>query len=71
MELGPVYGYFVNPSKTWHVVKEDLCDDAQRLFQDTDIKITMTGRSYLGSTLGNDTSKDYFVSKKIDEWIWN
>lgn len=68
VEMGPIYGYFVNPSKTWLVVKEDLYDEAQRLFQDTDIKITMTGRSYLGSTIGNDTFKDSFVAKKVNEW---
>ena len=69
MELGPIYGYFVNPSKTWLVVKEDLYDDAQRLFQDTDIKITIIRKSYLSSTIGIDTFKDSFVSKKVNEWI--
>ena len=39
-KLGPLFGYFVNPSKTWIIVKEDHLVDAKAAFQDTDIQFT-------------------------------
>ena len=62
------YGYYANQCKTWLIVKEELYDDAQKVFHDTRIHITTTGRRYLGSTVGNDGFKEAFVSKKVAEW---
>ena len=54
--LGPSYGYFANPSKTWLVSKEACLSDAISAFEGTNVNVTCKGRPYLGSPLG---SPDY------------
>ena len=46
--LGPGYGYYVNASKSWLVVKEDYYDTACTLVAGTSLRITTEGRPYLG-----------------------
>jgi hypothetical protein len=67
-EMGPAYGYFVNPMKSWLVVKEEFLEDAKRCFQDTEIKVTTTGRNYLGSAIGGLDFTEAYVSEKVSEW---
>ena len=64
---GPTFGYFPNASKTWLVVKEEIYDDAIRLFQGINIQITTTGKRYLSSTIGTD---EIIVAKKVEERSW-
>ena len=45
--MGQYYGYFVNASKTWLVIKEGLDDKARSAFGDTNVQITSEGRPYL------------------------
>ena len=52
-EKGPLYGYFVNPPKTWLVVKDCCFASATALFQNSGIQITTEGRPLLGAPLGN------------------
>ena len=40
----PSNGYFVNPSKSWLVVKEGFIPDASNVFGDSNINITAHGR---------------------------
>ncbi len=63
--LGPGYGYFPSPSKTWLVVKEHCLERAREIFKDTQIQITSEGRPYLGSS---KYIMD-FMSEKVDQWI--
>ena len=51
-DLGPNYGYFFNPTKTWLIVKEQHQAKAECLFENSGIHITTDGRQYLGSALG-------------------
>ena len=67
-ELGPMYGYFVNPNKSWLVVKEEHLEIAQSCFSDTDIQITTAGRSYLGSAIGERDFIETFVQQKVQQW---
>ena len=62
--LGPQYGYFPNPEKTWLIVKGQYREAAQDVFGDTGINITSQGREYLGSVIGSPE----FVKKKVEEW---
>ena len=52
-EKGPLYGYFVNPTKTWLVVKDCRFVSATALFQNSGIQIRTEGRPLLGAPLGN------------------
>ena len=65
---GPAFGYFVNNTKTWLVVKEEVESEAQSLFRDTNIHITSEGRPYLGSPLGSQAYVESFVHAKVDSW---
>ena len=65
-KLGPAYGFFPEPTKTWCIVKPEFEDNARSLF--TDVNITVTGHKYLGSFIGNPKETSEFVTKQIEEW---
>lgn len=50
--LGAMYRYFVNPSKTWLVVKPEHYNAAVGLFVRYGICIMREGRPYLSAPLG-------------------
>ena len=64
LEMGPDYGYYANPSKTWLLVKEEAYEEAMQAFGATNIKITSSGRKYLGITIGNEEFKEAYVRTK-------
>ncbi len=66
---GPSYGYFVNPPKTWLIVKPDLADEARRVFDNFGIEITATGSRHLGAALGTRTFVDQYVQQKVEKWV--
>ena len=50
--LGPYYGYFVNPSKTWLVTKDGCSGLTSEHLGDTNVNTTSHGLSVLGSPIG-------------------
>ena len=66
--MGPGYGYFPNPSKTWLITKETCILDAKAAFKGTDINITSAGRPHLGAGLGTPAYTDQFVTERVDQW---
>ena len=67
--LGPTFGYYPNPSKTWLLVKEEYLETAKEIFSESSINISSTGRQHLGSALGNDTFVKEFMKSKIANWV--
>jgi len=65
--MGPAYGYFPKPSKTYLIVKEEHLEEAQKLFPD--LQITTEGHRYLGSYIGTEAGKNQFIQEKCAEWI--
>ena len=65
---GPKYGYFVNSSKTWLVVKGDHHTEAKKIFQDTGVNITKEGKRYLGAALGDGEFVNEYVKQRVLEW---
>ena len=63
---GPKYGYLVNPSKTFLLVKPGLENAAKAKF--SDINITLEGHKYLGSYIGTDEGKEKFVKEEVKRW---
>ncbi|KAL5467464.1 hypothetical protein EMCRGX_G031690 [Ephydatia muelleri] len=57
---GPSYGYFVNPGKTWLIVKPQHERDAKELFSGTGIGITSEGKRHLGRDSISDTERGLF-----------
>ena len=67
--IGPAYGYYSNPLKSWLIVKPEFLDSAQVLFSDIDINITSEGHRYLGSALGSRDFVINFTKEKVSEWV--
>ena len=67
--VGPSYGYFVNPSKTWLVTKDGYSGLASEYFGDTNVNITSHGRPILGSPIGTPEYISSFVEHKVQEWV--
>ena len=65
---GSSYGYFVNESKTWLIVKPEYFDLAKEVFQDTGIGITSEGKRHLGASIGSQSFTIEYVNKKVESW---
>lgn len=65
---GPSYGYFPNGAKTWLFTKERFKTKATKLFSQSGIQITTTGRPYLGVPIGTSEYKRVFIQNKIKSW---
>ena len=68
IEIGPRYGYYPNPGKTWLLVKEEGHMEAQSLFAQSGVNITSSGQKHLGAALGNLEFTTKFIETKVKEW---
>ena len=66
--LDPFIGYYVNPTKTWLIVKNHELHKAFWIFAGTGIKITSDGRRHLGEVIDTNENKNKFTDKKINQW---
>ena len=64
-DLGPAYGYHVNSSKTWLVVKADYLSEAERIFDGSGVHVTCTGKRHLGTALGTGSFIKEYVQEKV------
>ena len=55
---GPFIGYFAKASKSWLIVKEKYFDEAESIFHDSGLNITIEGRKHLGATIGSTNFKN-------------
>ena len=67
--LGPSFGYYVNASKSWLLVKEGMESRAREMFEGSDIQITTAGRPYLGAPIGSTTYITECVEAKVNSWL--
>ena len=67
-DIGPQFGYFVNSSKTFLIVKETHLPMAHAIFENTGIQVTTQGRRYLGAAIGSADLVQSFVNDKVKEW---
>ena len=62
---GEKFGYLVNGSKSWLIVKsEAFADEAKRVFGD-EVNITTEGQHHLGAVIGLQEYKDQYCEEKI------
>lgn len=66
--MGPYIGYFAEPSKSWLIVKEELLEEAERIFEGSGLNITTEGRKELGAIIGTPAFKKKFMKEKVDGW---
>ena len=62
-----MFSYDVNSVKTWLIVKEERLMEAEKLFQDTGVNITVEGMRPLGEAIG----KKDFVRLYVEEQVEN
>ena len=67
-DIGPQFGYFVNSSKTFLIVKESHLSLAHSIFGDTGVQFTTEGRRYLGAAIGSSDFVKSYVIGKVKEW---
>ena len=66
---GEKYGYYVNGSKSWLIVKNaDRMEEASKIFGTT-VKITKDGKRHLGAVIGSPQYKDEYCEKMVDGWM--
>ena len=69
MEIGPLYGYFPNGSKTHVLAKPHHVEAAKEIFKDTGIVISTEGQRYLEGALGTSSFVHQYVEGKVECWV--
>ena len=65
---GKKFGYLVNGSKSWLIVKsQKQADEAERLFGQ-EVNITTEGKRHLGAVIGSQEYKDQYCDEKVQGW---
>ena len=67
--IGPKYGYFPKPEKSYLIVKDDHLLKANSIFKHSNVKITSTGQRHLGAVIGSLNYKNKFVNEKINSMV--
>ena len=68
IDQGKKFGYYVNCSKCWLIVKSKNKEAiAEQVFGDS-VKITTDGKRHLGAVIGSKEYKDAYCNEKIDDW---
>ena len=65
--LGPKFGYFLEGSKSWIIVRENAKERAQTIFDNTKIKIITDGQRRLGAVIGTANFKQNYMNQKINQ----
>ena len=70
LKVGPMYGYFPNPTKCVLIVKnEETRRRAEEMFGELGMEITTSGKRHLGAIIGSPEYKEEYVKNKVDEWV--
>ena len=69
LEIGPKFGYYPEPKKSWLTTKLETHTLAKEVFETTKVKITNSGKRYLGSVLGTLSFKRERVNELVTQWI--
>ncbi len=68
-EIGPLYGYFPNGSKTHVLAKPHHAETAREIFRGTGVIISTEGERYLGGAIGNTSFLRQYVERKVEGWV--
>ena len=60
---GSKFGYYVTEDKSWLIVKnENLLNEAQQIFSNSDIKFTSVGKRHLGAAIGSSDFRKVYAT---------
>ena len=66
---GKKFGYHVNESKSWLILKRDTdLERAKLVFSSDKINFSTDGQRHLGAVLGSESFKKEYVSQKVQKW---
>ena len=65
---GQGFGYHPNACKTHQIVKEQFFDKAKRVFEGTNVNITVQGRHHLEDAIGFREYTENYVDEKVKNW---
>ena len=68
LEAIKVIGTQDTPRVSWLIVKPIEEEKVRQIFQDTSIKITTEGKSYLGGYNGSESGKAKYAEELISTW---
>ena len=69
IEIGPRYGYYPEPTKSYLIVKNGDIRGAKEHFTGTKVQITSTGQRHLGAVIGSKEFREWYCNQKISDWI--
>ena len=69
ISLGPKYGYYANPLKTWLIVKPEHFLAVSEVFRGTGVQITSEGRRHLGAVIGCKSFAVEYMEEKVSQWV--
>ena len=67
LSVGPLFGYFPEPSKSSLIVKDTTLPSAEQSFNGSGVSIVQCGK-YLGGVIGNRAGVESFVSSRVSNW---
>ena len=62
--LGPKFNCNPEASKFWLIVKPQLVKEAEKLFENTKINITVTAKRHIGAVIGSQECRDGYEINK-------
>ena len=68
IEVGPAFGYFPEPSKSFLIVDKQYAEEGHHKFDNYLITI-VEGKRFLGGFIGDGNEKDIYLKKKELEWV--
>ena len=69
LQIGPLFGYFPKPSKSYLIVKQQYQKTAEETFMGSEVKITTEVKRHLGAVIGSKSFKKSYSQSLVDEWI--
>ena len=66
--IGPKYGYFPKPKKSYLKIKKKKLMEAQNLFANSRVNITAGRKKHLGAVTGNTENRDEYVKNLVKDW---
>ena len=66
--IGPHFGYFPQPTKSWLIVKENHYEEAKAVFEGTNIQISKTGERHLGAVIGSKSFRERYCKEMVERW---
>ena len=69
VEIGPLYGYFPNGSKTHVLAKPQYAEATKEIFRDTGVVVSAEEKRYLGGAIGTCTFIHQFIERRVEQWV--